>query len=326
MRALRITEPNSEPRLVRDAPEPTLQPGDALVRPTLTALSSTDVLAQQPVEAPITIGHQFVGIVDRVEPGGASASGIEQGARVVGSLATYCGECDLCKGGLRDHCRNRTVVGVHGRDGCHAEALALPTTALHLVPDELDDERAVFAQPVADALHAAQQLRLDAKAFITVLGSGVRALLTVQAMTRLNATVRLIASSEHARALCDKWGIKHRGPEDIGHHADQDVVVETTNTAFGFDIATRLLRPRGTILLATAHLGPSEHADLARVAEHELHVIGSHAGRTEAGVRALLHGEIDVTGLVTRRMKLDDAEEARAMARQPDQFTVLLAP
>lgn len=326
MRALRITEPNTEPALVRDAPEPKLAPGEALVRPTLTALSAIDVLASQPVAVPITLGHQFVGVVDRVEPGGASSSTIKQGARVVGSIATFCGECDLCRGGLRDHCRNRSIVGVRGRDGCHADALALPTSALHPVPDELDDERAVFAQPVADALHAAQQLRLDAKAYITVLGSGVRALLAVQAMTRLNATVRLIAGAEHARALGDKWGIKHRGPDDIGHHADQDVVVETTNTAFGFDIATRLLRPRGTILLATAHLGPSEHVDLAPVAENELHIIGSHAGRTETGVRALLHDEIDVTGLVTRRMKLDDAEQARSLARQPDQFTVLLAP
>ena len=67
-----------------------------------------------------TIGHEFVGVVEE------SADRKLVGHRVVGEINAGCGKCDLCRGGDSRHCANRTVLGIVGRDGAHAEFLQLP--------------------------------------------------------------------------------------------------------------------------------------------------------------------------------------------------------
>ncbi len=48
------------------------------------------------------------------------------GHRVVGEINAGCGKCDLCRAGDPRHCASRTVLGIVGRDGAHAEFLQLP--------------------------------------------------------------------------------------------------------------------------------------------------------------------------------------------------------
>jgi threonine dehydrogenase-like Zn-dependent dehydrogenase len=106
---------------------------ETLVRVVLSGICNTDLeIARGYAGFNGTIGHEFVGVVE------------ESGQRVVGEINAGCGECALCRGGDSRHCAARTVLGIHGRDGAHAEFLQLPAINLLPVPDNVPDEHAVF--------------------------------------------------------------------------------------------------------------------------------------------------------------------------------------
>lgn len=139
-----------------DVPEPVAD-GEALVRVTLSGICNTDLeIARGYAGFEGTLGHEFVGVIENVAEARASARApfptepsltvglLTPGARVVGEINAGCGVCDLCRAGDPRHCPKRTVLGIVGRDGAHAEFLKLPLANLLPVPDEIPDERAVF--------------------------------------------------------------------------------------------------------------------------------------------------------------------------------------
>src|SRR5260370_2521780 len=159
MKALRYE--NRELKIA-DVPKPTGD-GEAVVRVTLSGICNTDLeIACGYAGFQGTIGHEFVGVIESVSAACVSARapntsepsltvGLEPGQRVVGEINAGCGVCDLCRSGDPRHCAQRTVLGIVGRDGAHAEFLKLPMVNLLPVPDEIPDEHAVFTEPLAAA-------------------------------------------------------------------------------------------------------------------------------------------------------------------------------
>jgi alcohol dehydrogenase len=199
---------------------------------------------------------------------------------------------------------------------------------LHPVPDSVDDDTALFATGVAAAQHARAQLHLKGKTYITVLGDSAEGLLCAQLMARANASVRLVGEHPERLEICAKWSVRHRPLADIGRNADQDIVVDCTGTEDGLATALRLARPRGQVLLrAPSTLGSTPTESLALIAERELQVIGSREGPIPEAMRALENGEVDVASLISRRMKLDDAEAALKLAHaDPATVKALIDP
>src|SRR5262245_10319696 len=88
---------------------------EALIRVTKSGICNTDLeIIRGYAGFSGTIGHEFVGIVEE------SSDKDLIGKRVVGEINAGCGLCELCLGGDSRHCPNRTVLGIHGRDGAHA--------------------------------------------------------------------------------------------------------------------------------------------------------------------------------------------------------------
>ncbi len=114
---------------IRDVPIPT-NPAEALVKVRVSGICGTDIeLTRGYYPFTGVIGHEFVGEV-------VKAPSLEWvGARVVGDINVSCGVCDECLAGRLTHCEDRTVLGIVGRQGAHAEYLTLPLANLHRVPD-----------------------------------------------------------------------------------------------------------------------------------------------------------------------------------------------
>lgn len=305
------------------------------MRPVRVGIAPADLVTAQGLgtEGPITMGFEFVGIVEEVgPPDGAGERAAHRakgllGKRVVGSKTLACGRCDLCRRGLSIHCREQLVVGVSGRDGCFADSICLPLRNLHEVPDSVDDDCAIFAEAVAAAVHAAHQIHLEGKTYVTVLGDGVVALLCAQVMQRMNASVRAIGENAAHLALCDKWGVKSRNVQDIGLRADQDAVIDCTGTPRGFERALKLVRPRGIVLVKKPYTKTQAAArPLGNVAivRDEIEVIGSRSGTLPEALEYLRTERVDVVSLITRRMKLDRGDEALEVAAREDQLKVLM--
>jgi len=326
-------------------------PGEAVVRPSRVLITAADMIAAglgageggggaAPETQPGAhafkgvLGSQYVGVVKEINlPPDAGAAMLSRkgwvGKRVVGTPAIPCTSCDLCRTGLSAHCRARTVLGVHQRDGCLAEAFTVPLSSLCPVPDAVVDDAAVFAYTLSSALHAANMLRGEHTSFITVLGDSAMAMLTAQVLARMNKSVRLLTSKPDRQRLCERWGIKHRGVDEPGRRQDQDVVVDCTGTSGGLRLALQLVRPRGIVLLkspsALAPFPPgrpmpmvragagssyAEPVDLTPAIVNEVQILGSRDGPMPDALRMLAEKAVDVSGLIVKRVKLEEVPAA----------------
>jgi len=305
-------------------PDPKPAPGEAIIRPTLAGICSTDIeICRGYMGYTGVLGHEFVGIVEEVHEDAGDRAKAWVGKRVVGSINCVCGKCDMCRSGLSNHCRERTVLGIAGRDGCFADRFALPIRNLLQVPDAIDDEQAVFTEPLAAACEIYRQIHIEGKPYITVLGDGRLGLLVAQVMNQLNASVRVIGKHPEKLARCEKWAIKHRLLDDLVPRADQDIVVDCTASAEGLKLAMQLVRPRGRIVLKTT-VADQAGVDLSTLVINEIQLIGSRCGPFDVALAMLAEGKLDVLSLISRRVRLDNAVDAMKLATQRDVIKVLL--
>lgn len=315
----------------RDAPELTPGAGEALVRVTLAAIDPADLaVVSGGVPFAGVIGRRFVGVVQSIDSGRRADL---VGARVVATPGLVAPGSEMARRGLGSHDPDRRVLGVRGADGCLAEYVVVPATSLARVPDGTPDDVAVFALPVARALHAARRVRLEGKAYITVLGESPEALIGAQVMTRLNASVRVLGTSSRAIELCERWGVRHRHADDAGRRQDQDVIVDVQCTPESFALACAMVRPRGTVILSP-RVAPVPGAgapmmagvDLTPALLHEVEIVSARGGSVAEAVSLLASDPIETAPLIERRVSLDDAVAGLRLAGEPGSMTVLVEP
>src|SRR5450631_368864 len=201
---------------VSDVPEPRVD-GEAVVRVTLSGICNTDLeIARGYAGFEGTIGHEFVGMIEELPPGGGPSGspdasglltrGLAPGDRVVGEINAGCGRCDLCRAGDARHCATRTVLGIVGRDGAHAELLKLPVVNLLRVPDEISDERAVFTEPLAAACGILERASIVKDIRVAVIGDGKLGLLCAQVLATTGAPVVLVGKHEGKLKIAARRG------------------------------------------------------------------------------------------------------------------------
>ena len=180
--------------------------GEAVVRVTLSGVCNTDVeIVRGYAGFQGTLGHEFVGFVESAP----DASRQLVGQRVVGEINAGCGRCRLCASGDARHCPQRTVLGIVGRDGAHAEFLRLPMVNLLPVPDEVPDERAVFTEPLAAAHAIMERASVTEETRVAVIGDGKLGLLCAQVLATGGAPVLLIGKHPN-KLVRSSRGAGHR--------------------------------------------------------------------------------------------------------------------
>lgn len=293
---------------------------EALVRVIRSGICNTDLeIIRGYAGFEGTIGHEFVGVVEE-----APDSSELQGKRVVGEINVGCGECGLCGSGDARHCERRTVLGIRGRDGAHAELLKLPTRNLFAVPEKVSDGEAVFAEPLAAAVGITEQVEIGPETKVAVIGDGKLGQLCAMAL-RLHSD-RLIMIGKHRSKLDFA---KRRGIETV--LLDQarklrrqfNVVVEASGSESGFTTALDLVRPRGKIVLkSTFHGNPAWEA--WRIVVDEISVVGSRCGRFAPAIDLLASKKINVRDLISEEFNLADGVAAMKQADRKGVMKVLL--
>jgi threonine dehydrogenase-like Zn-dependent dehydrogenase len=309
MRALRVGDGTTSLVEVA-APEPR---GEALVRVVLSGICNTDLeLARGYAGFQGTIGHEFVGVIE--EPGDGA---LARGQRVVGEINAGCGTCPRCASGDPRHCPARTVLGIVGRDGAHADYLRLPARNLLAVPDAITDLQAVFVEPLAAAYGIVERCPIE-HARVAIIGDGKLGLLCALAL----ADRKPVLIGKHAEKLARATGVATALLDDIPRDRSFDVVIEASGNATGFALALDLLRPQGTLVLKSTFAG-STPIDAARIVVDEITVIGSRCGRFAPALDLL--PRVDVTPLVSEIVSLDRGEQAMRSAAEPGVLKILLS-
>lgn len=298
-------------------PEPKPEPGEVLVRVKLAGICATDLeVTRGYMGFTGVLGHEFVG---RVEKGPRPW----RGKRVVAEINCVCGRCEMCQHGLANHCRRRTVIGIDGRDGAFAELVAVPQRNLHEVPDAVSDEQAVFVEPLAAAYQVIKQCPIEKRMRVAVVGSGRLGLLVAQVLHGTGCQLEVIGRNELTLNFCEKKGIQATPVSEVICRADRDVVVACSGSPEGFDVAARLVRPRGTLILKSTYARGAP-LNLAAIVINEVTLVGSRCGPFPEAINALARRQIDVESMISRTLPLSKGIEAFEMAADPRYIKVLL--
>lgn len=310
MRALVIDD--SATLALRQAPVPE-QPGECLIRVRLAGICGTDLeLLRGYADFTGIPGHEFVGIVERAPARAASWIG----RRVVGEINIGCGACRFCRDGVREHCENRTVLGIRGRSGAFAEYLSLPAENLHSVPDALSDEQAVFVEPVAAACRILEQVAIGESTRTAIVGDGRMALLTAQVLRTTGAPVTIAGKHDAKLAIARALGFETLGGDEMPKHARAfDLVVDLSGRPDGFTRALALARPRGTVVLKSTFHGEIPWTPWPAIVD-EITLVGSRCGPFVPAIALLAAGRIDVRPLISDIRSLEDYRPAFDAARR----------
>ena len=135
---------------------PECGPNDLLIKIKKTAICGTDIhiykwddWAKKTIPVPMTVGHEFSGVVAQV---GSHVQGFSIGDRVSGEGHIVCGYCRNCRAGRRHLCRNTKGVGVN-RTGAFAEYLVIPAFNAFKLPEGITNDIAAFLDPLGNATH-----------------------------------------------------------------------------------------------------------------------------------------------------------------------------
>jgi threonine dehydrogenase-like Zn-dependent dehydrogenase len=366
MLAFSIVNPGDTQGKVISIPKPLPEPGFALIRVLRAGVCNTDLeILQGYMGFHGVLGHEFVGIVEDIGDC-ADKEALKSewiGKRVCGDINVGCASCRVCEKTLdvtccqmsRNHCPNRTVLGILNRNGTMAEYLTLPTRNLHVVPDDISDEEAVFAEPLAAACRIVEQelISYDPKRpdAVAILGDGKLGLMIAEVLGREYAqktgfsTGRpvLFGKHQHKLDLVKGSGVDGRMVSECkdddafngvaeAHSAKYDVVVDATGSPAGLSLAAGLCRPMGTLVLKST-CAAGEQFNAAPFVIDELKVVGSRCGPIDKALELLDLKEtsastnagnqsLRVTKYITKSFPLSKADEAIKCAAEKSTMKV----
>jgi len=293
---------------------------EALVRVTRSGICNTDIeIIRGYAGFEGTIGHEFVGVVE-----GSADKPELIGKRVVGEINAGCGTCARCIKGDPRHCPTRTVLGIKGRDGAHAEYLTLPARNLIEVPPGVPDEQAVFAEPLAAAVGITEQVEIGPDTSVAVIGDGKLGLLCAFAMSLRTKDLIIVGKHEEKLEHAESRDIEAVWLPTIGKFEPVfDVVIEASGSESGFATALDMVKPRGKIVLKSTFSGKPVW-EAWRVVVDEITIVGSRCGRFEPALKLLEDGKIDLSDMISAEMPLSKGVEAMAEAQKSGVMKVLL--
>ena len=169
--------------VMKEAPQPTKPaPDEVIVKVKRVSICGTDVhiykwdkWSSSRIKPPITIGHEFAGVV--VEKG-EMVEGLEVGDYVAAESHIFCGHCYQCRTGRAHICQNLKILGVDV-DGAFAEYVKVPARILWKVSKEIDPNFASVMEPFGNAVHTVTVEDLTGKT-VLITGAGPIGVMAVQ--------------------------------------------------------------------------------------------------------------------------------------------------
>ncbi len=296
---------NNKLELKQNFEKPTPKENEALIKVKLVGICNTDYeITKGYMGYNGILGHEFVGVVEEINGEDKSLLG----KRVVGEINLGCKNCDYCAKGLERHCPNRQTLGIFNKDGCFADYVTLPLSNLLEVNEKINDETAVFVEPLAAALEILEQLHIKPYEKVCVLGDGKLGLITALALNASNVDVTLVGKHQNKLDIAKEQNVKTMLLENLKQEDNKsfDVVVEATGRVSGFETSLSLVKPRGVLVLKST-IATGKELNLAPIVIDEITVLGSRCGQFAPALRLMEKNVIDFSKLVSAKLSFDDA-------------------
>ena len=333
---------------VTDVPDPVIEEtGDAIVRVTRTAICGSDLHffhGKAPIDPGDVLGHEAVGIVELV---GTDVKRFSPGDRVVVAFNIACGACWFCRRGETQLCDDFRNLGAGAFGGSLAGAQAthvrVPTADVNLlrIPDEMDDERALFVGDIlTTGVYAASIAEIEPGSVVAVVGCGPVGFFCIQAARALGAGQVFAIDLEPGRLeLAASVGAvpvnaRDRHPASALAEATDgrgaDVVLEAVGTPSAFESAVGVVRRGGRVVVVGVYAGESVEVQLgvywARALTLRFSGICPVHAWWERALDELIAGRIDPSPLISHRLPLEDAVRGYALFDRREATKVVLLP
>jgi threonine 3-dehydrogenase len=323
MRALVKTEPRQGLEMKR-VPVPEVGAGEVLVRVRKSAICGTDVhiwkwdeWSAKTVPVPMVVGHEFCGVIAET---GSAATKYSVGQRVSGEGHIVCGRCRNCRAGRGHLCRNTKGVGVQ-RPGSFAEFVCIPEANVVPIPDDIPDEIAAIFDPFGNAVHTALSFDLVGED-VLVTGAGPIGIMGALVAQRAGARKVVITDiSPYRLDLAKKMGLptvvdaSKEGLREVmgrlGMTEGFDVGLEMSGAATAMRDMIEVMNNGGRIALLG--IAPTGFAvDWNQIIFKMLQIKGIYGREmfeTWYKMIALVQSGLDLSGLITHRIGIDDYRE-----------------
>ena len=306
--------------LRQDVPIPVPGTGEALIQVRLAGICSTDLeLVRGYYPFAGIPGHEFVGSVVS-SPGDPSW----MDKRVVGEINIACGECETCRSGLRRHCERRKALGIHDWNGAFADYLVLPLGNLHLVPEGVPDETAVFTEPLAAAGEILEQVDIRSTDRVLVIGAGRLGQLVAMVLRQTGCQLEVLTRYPKQQDLLARLDIQTLVEDGLASRK-YDLIIEATGSPDGFELASKLIKPRGVIILKSTYKGDGK-VNFSSTVVNEVSLIGSRCGPFAPALKLISEGRINPRSLIDATYPLAQGIAAFEHASRPGVLKVLLKP
>ena len=306
-----------------DIPVPIPQKEEALIKILLSGICNTDLeIIKGYMGFKGILGHEFVGVVEKCREKGWI------GKRVTGEINIVCGKCIYCKTGLKTHCPQRKVLGILNKDGVFADYLTLPVKNLHVIPANIFDEEAVFVEPLAACYEVLEQVKINKSDVTIVLGDGKLGLLMAQVIRNTGCNLHLIGKHQEKLSVAKRLGIKTISIKETlklekFKFNKADILIDCTGSPGGLDLAMKLAKPKGKIILKSTFASKS-YLNLSPVVINEFSIIGSRCGPFKKAIDALENREIKISPLIYKIFPLNEGLKALKASGEKKALKVLI--
>lgn len=313
---------------VRQVPDPKIdKDSDVLIRIKAVGVCGSDIhyyttgrIGSQIVEYPFIIGHEAGGVVEKT---GRKVTKVKPGSRIAFDPAVSCGECDQCKSGRENTCRELLFLGCPGQlEGCLCEYVVLPEECCFPIEKSMTFEQAALSEPLSIGVYAVERSMLPANANVAILGVGPIGMCVFHVLRTKNvANVYVTDKLEERLAFSKKLKPRWSGNPDRVDVVKEisaieplllDVVYECSGDNEVMSQAVQLLKPGGTLVLVGITETDEVSFPIHELRRKEITIVNirRQAHCTQKAVDLLASRQIDMDSLVTHRFSLEETQEA----------------
>jgi threonine 3-dehydrogenase len=342
MKALRKTHA-AKGLAIETVPVPAIGPADVLVHVKATSICGTDLhiygwdrWSQGRIKPPVTLGHEFCGVVERV---GEEVTAVKPGDFVSAEMHVNCGHCHQCRLGEAHICQNLKIIGID-QDGAFAEFVKIPASNIWKLDAAIPEHYAAILDPLGNAVHTVLAGAIAGQT-VLVTGCGPIGLMSVAISKACgSSTVFATETNEHRRAMAKQMGadmVLNPSAEDAvakileaTNGTGVDVLLEMSGHPAAIQQGFKALRAGGRASL----LGiPTENVPLDLVQDVIFKgatvqgIYGRRMYGTWVQMTALLKaGRVNLEPLFGERMALDNFESAFAKLQTGLAGKILMFP
>ncbi|MBS0210471.1 MAG: L-threonine 3-dehydrogenase [Planctomycetes bacterium] len=324
---------------MEDVPMPTIGASDVLIRVQKSAICGTDVhiynwdeWAQKTIPVPMVVGHEFMGVVERV---GADVVDYAPGDRVTAEGHITCGHCRNCRAGRRHLCRKTKGIGVN-RPGSFAEFISVPSSNVFKLPTDIPDELAAIFDPYGNAVHTALSFDLIGED-VLITGAGPIGIMAAAVARHVGARFVVITDvNDYRLRLAEKIGVTRavnarqttlaEVMTELGMTEGFDVGLEMSGNSLAFQSMLETMNHGGRIAMLGI-FAEQVAIDWSQVIFKGLHlkgIYGREMFETWYKMSTMLQSGLEIAPVITHRLPIDRFEEGFAVMRSGQSGKVVL--